>query len=206
MKKKLVLVSLLITVFTEVTFLSSCQKKDSCDNCHSLNKLPVAKAGPDRAIYLSDSSLILDGDSSTDPDGSVATYSWKQIAGPNQSDIGNSSKPSSPVNHLVAGNYQFELNVTDNGGSSAKDTVLIIVMATSDACTPKRFVVNARLVPIGTLSQSREGMAAATAGNKILFAGGILAGYSISNRVDLYDFVSNTWSTAELTQARDDLS
>jgi hypothetical protein len=206
MKKKSLTFLLLITAFTGVVVFNSCQKKDSCDNCHSLNKPPVAKAGPDRAIYLSDSSLILDGDSSTDPDGSVASYSWKQIAGPNQTDIGNSSKPSSLVNHLVAGNYQFELNVTDNGGSSARDTVLIIVMATGDACAPKRSVVNARLVPIGTLSQSREGMATATAGNKILFAGGILAGYYISTRVDLYDFVSNTWSTAELSQARDDLS
>jgi hypothetical protein len=206
MKKKSLTFLLLITAFIEVIILNSCQKKDSCDNCHSSNQPPVARAGPDQAIYLSDSSVKLEGSSSTDPDGSIAMYSWKQIAGPKQADIGNSSMPSSAVNHLVPGNYQFELNVTDNGGLSAKDTVLIIVMATSDACAPKRSIVNARLVPIGTLSQARESMVNATAGTKILFAGGLLAGYNISTRVDIYDFVSNAWSMAELSQARDDIA
>ena len=182
------------------------QKKDSCDNCHSLNKPPVAKAGPDQAIYLSDSSVTLDGDSSADPDGSVTSYSWKQIAGPSQSDISSSSKPSPTVNHLAPGNYQFELDVTDNGGSSSKDTVLIIVMATDNACAPKRSIINARLIPVGTLSQARESIVTASAGTKILFAGGILTGYIISTRVDIYDYAANTWLMAELSSARDDLT
>jgi PKD domain len=129
MKKKSLFILILVTAFTELIIFSSCQKKDSCNGCLISNKPPIAKAGPDRAIYLSDSSVNLDGDSSSDPDGSIALYSWTQIAGPNQSDISNSSKPSSTVNHLAPGNYQFELDVTDNGGLSAKDTVLIIVMA-----------------------------------------------------------------------------
>jgi N-acetylneuraminic acid mutarotase len=206
MKKKSLLFLMMITAFTELIILDSCQKKDSCDNCPGSNKPPVAKAGPDLALYLADSSITLDGDSSFDPDGSVAIYSWKQIAGPNQSDISNSSKPSSTVNHLSPGNYQFELEVTDNGGLSAKDTVLIIAMATDSSCTPKRSVVNARLVPIGTLSQARIAMATASASTKILFAGGLFNGFNISTRVDIYDFVSNTWSMAELSKGRDNLS
>src|SRR5579863_443154 len=206
MKKKSLLFLILITASTELIILESCQKKDSCDNCHSLNKPPRANAGPDIAIYLSDSSVTLDGDSSSDPDGSIVSYSWTQIAGPIQSEISNSSKPSSTVYFLAPGNFLFELNVTDNGGLSAKDTVQIIVMATDNSCTPKRSIVNARLVPIGTLSQARISMVTASVATKILFAGGLFNGYTISTRVDLYDFVSKTWSMAELSQARDDLA
>lgn len=61
-------------------------------------------------------------------------------------------------------------------------------------------IVNAQLVPIGTLSQARRDLYTATAGNKILFAGGLGTGDTVSTRVDIYDFVTNTWSTAELSQ------
>ena len=44
-------------------------------------------------------------------------------------------------------------------------------------------------------------MAVASAGNKILFAGGYSTG-SLSTRVDIFDFAANTWSTAELSSQR----
>lgn len=58
-----------------------------------------------------------------------------------------------------------------------------------------------------SLSTSRSGMAVASVGNKIIFAGGIKSyknnGYAVvSDVVDIYDAVANTWSTATLSTAR----
>jgi hypothetical protein len=47
------------------------------------------------------------------------------------------------------------------------------------------------------------GMAVATVGNNILFAGGTeLDNGSLTSRVDIYDASTNSWSTAELSKAR----
>ena len=61
------------------------------------------------------------------------------------------------------------------------------------------------------LSERRMDLAAALVGNKILFAGG-LGGpanqppVNVSDKVDIYDLVNNTWSTTKLSQARACLS
>ena len=58
------------------------------------------------------------------------------------------------------------------------------------------------------LSESRGSLAAASAGNKILFAGGAIYNvtYDVSNRVDIYDVSSGTWTTAQLSEARNGLA
>jgi len=62
-----------------------------------------------------------------------------------------------------------------------------------------RPIINARLVPLGSLSIGALGLVSATANNKILFAGGVRdAGNGA--RVDIYDITTNTWSTAELSK------
>jgi N-acetylneuraminic acid mutarotase len=61
-----------------------------------------------------------------------------------------------------------------------------------------RQVINALLVPVGSLSAGRIGLVSATAGSKILFAGGSVQG-AYSSRVDIYDTLSKTWTKAELT-------
>lgn len=49
----------------------------------------------------------------------------------------------------------------------------------------------------------RQGMAVATVGTRILFAGGEDADWGdLTSRVDIYDAVNNAWSTAELSQPR----
>src|SRR5262245_41872079 len=65
-----------------------------------------------------------------------------------------------------------------------------------------RSIVNATLVPVGALSLERSSIKSATAGNKILFIGG---SNSNSNShpslvVDIYDYVSNTWTTKNLEE------
>ncbi len=96
------------------------------------------------------------------------------------------------------------MKVTDAGGLFSKDTVQVTVSAAfSNTCDANRPQINAQLIPIGTLSKQRAGMAVASAGNKILFAEGYSTGSSVSTaRVDIFDFAANTWSTAELSAKR----
>lgn len=182
-------------------FHISCQKELSCENCAAdgTNKLPIAIAGSDQTIMLPIDSVTIDGSASSDPDGSISSYLWTKISGPASFTINNASAATTVVKNLAVGLYQFELKVTDNGGLSAKDTVQVISEAATDtACGGSiRPQVNARLIPIGTLSQARTYITVASAGNKILFAGGYL-----SSRVDIYDIAANTWSTAELCVER----
>ncbi len=55
-----------------------------------------------------------------------------------------------------------------------------------------------------TLSLGRSGLAAATAGNDVVFAGGDNGG--LSNVVDIYNTSTRSWSTATLSQGRYDLA
>jgi hypothetical protein len=59
-----------------------------------------------------------------------------------------------------------------------------------------------------TLSQPRNYLAAATVGNKVLFAGGAYWNYYLygSDVVDIYDDSTNKWTTARLSEARHGLT
>ena len=93
------------------------------------NLPPIANAGNDTTINLPINSLLLNGSKSYDPDGSIVTYSWYKISGPNSSvAIVNSNTATPSVIGLVAGTYVFELKVTDNQGLTATDDVTITVM------------------------------------------------------------------------------
>ena len=62
-----------------------------------------------------------------------------------------------------------------------------------------------RLMPFGTLSIARQYVCAATVGSKILFAGGATQtqpSLIASSRVDIYDTLTQKWSTAELSMPR----
>jgi YD repeat-containing protein len=85
----------------------------------------VANAGPD-ATYRAGSrknakaSFTLDGTGSVDPDGTITAYQWT-LGG---SVVGTSAllKQSKPV-----GTFVYTLRVTDNGGLTASDQVVISV-------------------------------------------------------------------------------
>ena len=93
---------------------------------NAVNISPVAKAGPDQTISLPDNSVTLSG-SGTDADGTITSYSWKQIAGPAAATIVSSNMPLTVIDSLIGGNYEFELTVTDNYGAIGRDTVTISV-------------------------------------------------------------------------------
>ena len=138
-------------------------------------------------------------DSSSDPDGMISSYLWTKISGPVSFNIIKPSDSITKVKTLVAGNYLFELKVTDNGGLSAKDTMQVFVNAMMTTSCDNRPIVNATLVPVGTLSDAGIELVSASVGNKIFFAGGQRTTTGYSSRVDIYDITANTWSTAELS-------
>ena len=88
-----------------------------------------------------------------------------------------------------------EKNTADRRSTGAFQMPPVPVL-NSNTCG-SRPVINATLIPVSTLSIGRSGMKCATAGNKILFAGGWTP-YATS-RVDIYDIATNTWSGSELT-------
>ncbi len=165
------------------------------------NRPPNANAGVDQTINLPTNTITLDGSGSTDPDNNITNYLWTKISGPFSFNFVNASTVQTQVNNLVEGVYLFELKVTDAGGLFYKDTMQVAVNAALPqlvVCDTNRLGINAQLISVGTLSQARGRMAVASAGNKILFAGSGIAG----SRVDIFDFVANTWSTAALSEER----
>lgn len=92
------------------------------------NQLPVAKAGNDISISYPNAAASLNGSASFDPDGSIVSYSWKQVSGPSAASILQPNSSVTNIQQLVAGDYLFELTVTDNSGATAKDTVKVSVV------------------------------------------------------------------------------
>lgn len=174
----------------------------------SPNKSPVAEAGNDITVTynlqtcsMEPSSITLDGRLSKDPDGTIVSYQWSIVFAESSSAvISNPNSVSTTVTGLVPGSYGFRLRVTDNDGAFDDDTITV------NTTYSNRPTVNARLIPIGSLSDPRKISAVATVGNKILFAGGVPVpsgpGPNFSSTVNIYDIATNSWSTANLSQAR----
>ncbi|MDP5213462.1 FG-GAP-like repeat-containing protein [Pseudoalteromonas tunicata] len=91
------------------------------------NIAPTANAGSDQAV---DEEIIVNLlGNGNDPDGSITTYQWKQLSGPNvvlDNHLNQSTFFSAPT-LITASTLSFELTVTDNLGLTASDEVNIIV-------------------------------------------------------------------------------
>ena len=174
------------------------------------NRPPVANAGGDQTITLPTNTVNLDGSASTDPENNITGYVWTKISGPTSFNIVNLNAVQTQVTNLIQGIYQLELKVTDAGGLFSKDTIQVtsqsVVPPPSLSCNiSNRPIIQAQLIPLGTLSQSRFSFAIAGAGNKLVFAGGwINNGNSSpsSTRVDIYDIASGSWTIAQLSEGR----
>jgi serine protease len=119
---------------------------------------PVANAGADQTV-LSSAVVTLDGSGSYDPDGTIASYEWLQIAGAGVKLSGaNTAAPSfSPT--YVPGTLSFKLTIKDNSGQSASDTVNITVATIPVAKAGQdRFVLPESVVSLnGTGSYDPDG-------------------------------------------------
>ncbi|HXO74601.1 MAG TPA: PKD domain-containing protein, partial [Puia sp.] len=99
------------------------------------NKPPVANAGPNTTITLPLSSFWLDGTKSTDPDGTIVSYAWSKVSGPNSYNITGPTTSRNIVNKLIAGTYVFQLTVKDNSGAT-NSTQVTLTVNPAKATTP----------------------------------------------------------------------
>ncbi len=181
------------------------------DPSTTVNLPPVANAGPDQTITLPVNSVSLDGSKSTDPEKKIISYTWTRISVPFAS-IANANAAQTQVSNLIQGIHLFELKVTDHGGLTAKDTMAVTVLSNFGACSEDSILIvkgTTTLTPIGTLSQARY-VQGATAADKLVFAGDVMDGGpgkppGITDRVDIYNLSTKTWSTAKLSEPRNGL-
>ncbi len=88
------------------------------------NQPPLANAGVDQTVFDADGNgsevITLNGSASSDPDGSIASYVWREGA----TQIASGATPA--VN-LSAGIHTISLTVTDNQGASASATMVVTI-------------------------------------------------------------------------------
>ena len=109
-----------------------------------VNIAPIADAGSDITTVTSNNSVDLKGNGS-DADGSISSYLWKQISGPSSSNIISSDSANTEVQGLIEGTYEFELQVKDNEGAEAKDTVQVTVGL--ERLAPENLTGNLKVYP-----------------------------------------------------------
>jgi PKD repeat protein len=95
------------------------------DVCQPVNHAPVANAGSDQTQPVN-TLVYLNGSGSSDPDGQLLSFSWALISKPATSTAALSNSTSSTPTFTIdkAGNYTFQLSVSD-GSLSSTDTVII---------------------------------------------------------------------------------
>jgi hypothetical protein len=90
------------------------------------NVAPTANAGTDKSITLPTNTVSLPG-SGADTDGTIASYAWTRISGPNTPTITGANTATASLSGLIAGTYVYRLTVTDNGGLTGTDDVNVVV-------------------------------------------------------------------------------
>ncbi len=84
------------------------------------NQSPIADAGLNQEVTYID-TVYLDGSNSSDTDGWIETYQWKE------DDTILSNNSSFSLSNLSVGDHAITLRVTDNDGATSTDTMLITV-------------------------------------------------------------------------------
>jgi hypothetical protein len=92
------------------------------------NQPPTADAGPDQVVNPR-ALVILDGTTSTDPNGDTLSYSWRELLGPQVELLSDHTATPSFSADQENATYIFALTVRDPKGASAVDTVTIATKA-----------------------------------------------------------------------------
>jgi hypothetical protein len=101
------------------------------------NISPVANAGSD--VTTAATSVTING-SGTDSDGTISSYSWTRVSGPNTPTASGASTANISLSGLVIGNYVYQLTVTDNLGATGVDNVTLTITSSSGAATSQLIV------------------------------------------------------------------
>jgi dienelactone hydrolase len=89
------------------------------------NNIPIANAGADQTKPLT-TTISLTG-SGSDIDGSIASYSWKQMSGPSSPGMANTTTATLSLTNMKVGTYMFSFQVKDNSGNTDTDYIKLTV-------------------------------------------------------------------------------
>lgn len=104
-----------------------------------VNAYPIAFAGADVSMTLPANSLTFTQATATDAEGQISSYSWTRISGPGTVTWTNANTLAAGIAGLAEGQHILRMQVTDNYGLQAADTILITVKAaTVTVLTSKR--------------------------------------------------------------------
>ncbi|MBX2925309.1 MAG: T9SS type A sorting domain-containing protein [Chitinophagaceae bacterium] len=129
---------------------------------------PVANAGIAKTIAFPENSVVLDGSKSASESGTIVSYQWTMVSGPAEASIVSPENVSTTVTGLVAGVYEFQLEVKDDNEKSAIATVTVTVEA-----APPPPVANAGNNQVITLPVNNVSLN----GSKSTAASGSITGY-----------------------------
>jgi endo-1,3(4)-beta-glucanase len=93
---------------------------------------PIANAGENVVVIIPETTAILDGALSNDPEGEAITYLWEQIYGPSSISFDDTTLVSPSISNLEEGIYKIKLIVSD-GTYTANSDVLVLVQQTSNS-------------------------------------------------------------------------
>jgi hypothetical protein len=98
---------------------------------------PISDAGSDASYNMPSPAITLIG-AGYDCNGTISTYAWSRVSGPNTPTIVSSSSSTTDITGVIAGTYVFQLQVTDNGGNSSTDNVTITVFGPLLVANPQK--------------------------------------------------------------------
>ena len=103
------------------------------DTNDSVNAAPTANAGADQQVDIG-ATVTLDASASSDSDGSILSYHWRQTAGVAVSIADANSQITTFVvpESALDSNLSFELVVVDDDDTYANDSLIIVVSATDN--------------------------------------------------------------------------
>ena len=105
------------------------------------NQPPTADAGSDVSQVIQPTPITLDGSASSDPENDQLEFQWQVAEQPAEADI-ELSRPTEAMTEFqpaVAGEYVFELTVTDPDGLSSTDSVRVTLTNNPPSATVAMF-------------------------------------------------------------------
>jgi len=121
------------------------------------NSSPVINPGPNQQITLPVNSVTFNATAS-DSDGTVASYSWTQFAGPSSATLSGETTPNLMASNLNSGLYSFQLSVTDDDGAISTAIVSVeVARATPSFAVLKSTILDAKCARCHMNGVSRGG-------------------------------------------------